>query len=192
MAPKRQPRHYRVDPITGYKPTYNKIAHQLALLGATLKEMSEAFDIDVSTLQNWRHLYPVFDKSIKEGQIGADAKVAASLYKRAIGYTVKEDQLHVIEKKVVATPIRKHIHPDVTAQRIWLNVRRRIKQAASPDQPEQPTSWAETKEVSGPGGSPLIPPSKYSPKLEALSNEQIDALVALVGEVSMDVDESEE
>lgn len=188
----RKPSHYKVDPISGYRPAYNKIARQLSLLGATADEMADAFDVDRATVYSWRQLYPAFDKSIKDGQVAADAKVAAALYKRAIGYSVKEDQLHVIDKKVVATPIIKHIQPDVSAQKTWLHVRRRLKPPKAPDAPEQPTSWAETKELSGPEGQPLIPTRSTSPKLEALTNEQIDALVALVGEISMEPDEDGE
>lgn len=114
----------------------------MCLLGATDKEMADIWGVEEQTVNNWKIAHPEFFESIKAGKIEADSKVAASLYKRAIGYEYREttfekigegpDTLEVGEsglesmeqdvykKKVVV----KELAPDVAAINIWLKNRR--------------------------------------------------------------------
>lgn len=127
---------------TEYKSEYCVQVEKLCKLGATDKEIADFFEVDESTVNRWKLEYPEFCESIKKGKIIADAEVAHSLHKRAIGYqydevtyekigpgddkvevgeqgmeTVKQDQY---KKKVVT----KEVPPDVAAQNIWLKNRR--------------------------------------------------------------------
>lgn len=127
---------------TEYKPEYCTQVEKLCKLGATDKEIADFFEVVESTINNWKIAHPEFLESIKKGKIIADAEVAHSLHKRAIGYqydevtyekigpgdekvevgeqgmeTVKQD---LYKKKVVT----KEVPPDVAAQNIWLKNRR--------------------------------------------------------------------
>lgn len=127
---------------TEYKSEYCEQVEKLCKLGATDKEIADFFDVEESTINNWKIAHPEFLESCKDGKIKADAEVANSLYKRAIGYQYrettfekigpKEDTIEVGEegmesvetelykKKVVV----KDMAPDVAAINIWLKNRR--------------------------------------------------------------------
>ena len=72
------------------------------LLVLTDDQLAGVLGIDVDTLNRWKREKPVFRKSITAGKTKADAKVAQSLYNRALG------------KKA-----------DVQAIKYWLNNRQR-------------------------------------------------------------------
>lgn len=151
---------------TEYQNKYAEQVYKLCLLGATDQEIADFFDVDVSTIGNWKNAYPEFLEAIKRGKITADADVASSLFKRANGYqydevtyekigdgdsitevtatgteTVKQDRF---KKKVVT----KEMAPDVAAQNIWLKNRRgKVKDGGQ--------RWADKHEVTGEGGGPI-------------------------------------
>lgn len=127
---------------TEYKSEYCVQVEKLCKLGATDKEIADFFEVDERTITNWKSEHDEFFLSIKKGKIIADAEVAHSLHKRAIGYqydevtyekigpgdekvevgeqgmeSVKQD---LYKKKVVT----KEVPPDVAAQNIWLKNRR--------------------------------------------------------------------
>jgi hypothetical protein len=127
---------------TDYREEYNEQVEKLCKLGATDKEIADFFGIAESTLYDWKSNIPEFSEAIKRGKIIADAEVAHSLHKRALGYQYKEityekvgpkeetvevgeEGMESIEsdtykKKVVI----KDMAPDVAAQNIWLKNRR--------------------------------------------------------------------
>lgn len=124
---------------SAYKEEYNEQAYKLCLLGHTDAELAEFFEVDESTINNWKIAHPAFFESIKKGKAIADSEVAGSLFKRAIGYgydettyekinididgVAKEDDLkkEAYKKKVVT----KEVAPDVTAQIFWLKNRQK-------------------------------------------------------------------
>ena len=127
---------------TDYKQEYAEQAFKLALLGATDKEMADLWNVNPDTVHEWKKVHPEFSESINSGKVKADAEVAKSLYKRALGYQYDEityekvgDGQNIIEvsetglesvksdiyKKKVVT---KEVAPDVAAQNIWLKNRR--------------------------------------------------------------------
>lgn len=132
--------------------------------------MADFFEISEATFYNWKNDHPEFLEAIKGGKIKADAEVANSLYRRAIGYAYDEvtyekvgpgaDQVEVGEvgmesikqdlyKKKVVT---KEVAPDVAAQNIWLKNRRgKVAQDAQ--------RWADRQELTGPDNTPLAGPT---------------------------------
>jgi hypothetical protein len=70
-----------------FKPEYCDKVKQLCLLGATDKQMAELFDVSEQTFNTWKQKHPEFLESLTEGKAFADAKVAQSLFQRAIGYS---------------------------------------------------------------------------------------------------------
>lgn len=127
-----------------YLPEYAKQAKKLCLLGATDAEMAKFFEIGVNTLNVWKRTYPDFKVALKEGKEQADAKVASSLYNRALGYKCKATKVMQYKGKVVKANVTEHYPPDTTAAIFWLKNRRpdkwRDRQAPEADEGETPTA----------------------------------------------------
>jgi hypothetical protein len=114
-----------------YKPEYDEQAFNLCLLGATDKELANAFHVEEQTINNWKIDHPSFFESLKAGKEDADLNVIKSLYKRAQGYTYTET---VKETGVPTKVTSKEMPPDPTSMIFWLKNRQRKK-------------WTDTKEV---------------------------------------------
>lgn len=112
---------------TKYQDDYAEQARKLCLLGATDAELADFFEVEESTLNNWKHAHPEFMESIKKGKTQADADVADRLYQRAMGFEHPEVDIRVISGEIVKTPIRKVYAPDPTAAIFWLKNRQRAK-----------------------------------------------------------------
>lgn len=122
---------------TKYKPEYNQQVYELCLLGATDAQIAAFFDISESTLNEWKKDIIKFSEAVKRGKIQADSKVAAALYKRAIGFSYDETTFERIDmgenlkerdikadvyKKKVVT---KMVVPDTGAAMNWLKNRQK-------------------------------------------------------------------
>ena len=70
---------------TLWKDEYTKLVYGYCLLGLTDDQLAGVLGIDVNTLNVWKREKPKFMESITAGKTNADAKVAQSLYNRALG-----------------------------------------------------------------------------------------------------------
>lgn len=102
-------------------------AYKLCLLGATDKELADFFGVSEQTLNNWKAQHPAFLESLNRGKIDADARVAQSLYHRALGYEHPDTDIRVVNGEVVMTPTVKRYPPDTVAAIFWLKNRQRGK-----------------------------------------------------------------
>ncbi len=133
---------------TLYRATYAEQARRLALLGQTDAEMAAFFGVSEATFHRWKHAHKDFCESIKEGKADADAKVAAALYQRAVGYSHPDVHVSNYQGEITVTPLTKHYPPDTGAALIWLKNR-------------QPDKWRDRIEhqadvtVNGPDGAAL-------------------------------------
>lgn len=109
---------------SAYKAEYAQIAFQMTLIGATDAELAAAFDVSEQTINAWKHQFPKFLESIKSGKTKADAIVAASLFKRANGFTAPDVHISTYEGQAIITPIEKYYPPDTTAAIFFLKNRR--------------------------------------------------------------------
>lgn len=115
------------DPGEGGRPTkydesFDELAFNYCLLGAKDEDLGKFFGVDERTINRWKHEYPNFCQSLKNGREGSLQKVARSQFERATGYQYqetkevyekdKEGNLVVIKKEVFT----KHQAPDVGAQ----------------------------------------------------------------------------
>jgi hypothetical protein len=112
-----------------FTPEMYEQAENLCLLGATNDELARFFKVAGSTIDLWIKKNADFSGAIKKGREVADAKVASSLYKRAIGYSHPEDDIRTMNtglgySEIVITPTIKHYPPDTAAAFIWLKNRR--------------------------------------------------------------------
>lgn len=110
---------------TKYKKEYNEQVFKLALLGATDKEIANFFNVKEQTINNWKKSEPEFFESLKKGKLEADANVAESLYKRALGYSYEEKREEKKGDKTISKTItKKEVPADIAAINIWLKNRR--------------------------------------------------------------------
>jgi hypothetical protein len=145
---------------TLYKPIYAVQAEAFCILGSDNEMLAEMFEVSLSTIHEWRNKYPEFSDAIKGGKIAADAQVASSLFKTAIGANYTEEERMVSDgqggtEKVV---LRKQDSPSVTAQIFWLKNR-------------QPKFWKDKVEFQQDINLNVFPPKEvldaiYSKALE--------------------------
>ena len=127
-----------------FNPEMCRQAERLCKLGATDKELADFFKISESTLNKWKLDFPEFSEALKAGKEEADAKVAASLYHRAIGYEHPDVHVSNYQGAITLTPLTKHYPPDPTSCIFWLKNR-------------LPDLWRDRVEHTGKDGADLIP-----------------------------------
>jgi transcriptional regulator with XRE-family HTH domain len=126
-----------------YRDEYADQARKLCLLlGATDSQLSDFFEVSEQTINKWKCKYPKFLESIKRGKEIADAKVAESLYHRALGYQHPEEKIFCTDGEIVRANTVKQYPPDPVACIFWLKNRQGAK-------------WREKSEISGPNGGAI-------------------------------------
>lgn len=109
---------------TKYDPTYNEQAYKLCLLGFTDPELAIFFEVNDDTIYEWKIVYPEFSEAVKRGKAIADADVAQSFHKRAVGYTYEEK---TFEGGELTKTVEKEMPPDAGAALNWLKNRQKTK-----------------------------------------------------------------
>jgi hypothetical protein len=69
---------------TSYKPEFAELVTGYCLLGAKEPQLAEIFGVNQDSIYEWKKRYPKFSEGIKIGREVADAKVAKSLYRKAL------------------------------------------------------------------------------------------------------------
>ena len=126
---------------TKYEIKYNAQAYKHCLLGATDKDLADLFEVEETTINNWKIEFPKFFESIKKGKDKADAEVASKLYRRAMGYKFDEVTFEKVDGKInleltttgeIKTEdsykkkvVTKEVASDVTAAIFWLKNRQK-------------------------------------------------------------------
>jgi hypothetical protein len=130
-----------------YRDYMPEMAYHLRLLGAKNKDIAAAFDTTPQTVDSWRREKPEFAEAWIRGGDMADARVAASMYERALGYSHHDVKVVSTKEGVQLVPIIKHYPPDPSAGQFWLTNRQR-------------DTWRnrQSTELTGPDGDPLVPP----------------------------------
>ena len=142
---------------TKYHSDFNLQVKGLCLLGLTDVQIAGVFEVEEKTIHNWRKKHPEFLQSMKDGKLVADANVAASLYERALGTTIKKSQGFKLKETLFDTNGKKtsekenvkvieydeEIPGDVTAQKKWLGNRQR-------------ENWGEKVEINPNGDAPFV------------------------------------
>lgn len=127
-----------------YKPEFAKAAEKLCHLGATERDVAEAFDVNIATITRWKVSYPDFCASLKVGRAPADDRVEQSLYRRATGYSFDSEKIFHYQGQVVRTNCVEHVPPDTTACIFWLKNRRPEQWRDRPDGGGDADSLADT------------------------------------------------
>ena len=130
---------------TKYDPQYHpEKVEILAAEGKILKEIAKEFQVNVSTITEWKQNHEEFSAALTRGREKADELVIDSLYTRALGYTIEEERAMNIDGDVQIVRVEKHIPSDPASMFFWLKNRR-------------PKEWRDKREteLSGPDGEPL-------------------------------------
>lgn len=138
--PPKPPRPEEAKPLgcpTKYRAIYDEQAYKLCLLGMVDKELADFFEVEESTINNWKKEFPSFLESMNRGKKIANAEVAHSLYKRAVGFE-RPDAVKIFmpanAKKPVYAKFTEYYPPDASAAfRFLLN--------------REPEKWRDKREV---------------------------------------------
>jgi hypothetical protein len=108
---------------TLYHPDYCELAHNYCLLGATNEDLGGFFGVTPRTIDNWIAGHPEFATAVREGKAVADARVARSLFQRALGHEQKVERTvwHFGKERPVSDTL--YYPPDIRACIFWLRNR---------------------------------------------------------------------
>ena len=130
-----------------YRPEFAEQARLLCLLGHTDKDLASVFEVGESTLNRWKQEHEDFREALARGRARADAKVAESLYHRALGYkrTVHKTVGLGGNQGQELVEVEETVPPDTQAASLWLRNR-------------QPKLWRDKVdvEVDAPEGNSLV------------------------------------
>lgn len=151
---------------TAYRAEFNEQARKLCLLGATDKQLADFFEVEESTINEWKNKHPDFKQALKSGKLIADAKVAKALFKRATGFKYDEVTFEKVDAKGILEQtnagaikskdaykkkvITKLVVPDTAAASLWLRNR-------------QPETWRDRQEM--------------KLDFDSMSEEQLDKII---------------
>lgn len=103
------------------------------MLGFTNQDLADHFNTSLKAIERWLSDVPEFRRAIWNGREGADAKVAAAMFKSATGYEHPEDDIRVVAlgnnqgSEIVITPTTKRYAPNDRAASLWLANRQRAR-----------------------------------------------------------------
>ena len=159
---------------TKYNDAYANMAKQLCLLCHSLGEietvdkLAEFFEVGDATIHRWMNAHVHFREAIKEGRQRASGAVAASLYKRALGYDYTETRItyNSAGKQMGRTETMKHMASDTGSMCFAL------KNWA-------PEYWKDRREIVGDPDRPLIP-KRTRIDVHLLDDHVLDILMAAI------------
>lgn len=166
--------------ITVYNPTIHPAQlYRLRILGLPIERVADVLMISPHTLIKWRELYPEFQAAWVQGAEEADAAVAYSLYRRALGWTQPAEKIAINTQtgEAYRAAYTERFAPDVTAAIHWLNNR-------------QGARWKSkvNNELTGADGQPLTPPSII---VTGVVSQNQQAPIIEVNAVDVDADDDE-
>lgn len=118
------------EPKVKFQDKFIRDVYLLAMLGARNDDVAKFFEVAPSTVNYWMKNNKTFREASKAGKMEYDMKVVQQLGRRALGYDYTEKEVTKGKDKF-GSPITttkttyKHMPPDVTALRYWLNNRQR-------------------------------------------------------------------
>jgi len=109
---------------TKYRTEFARIAGVMTELGAIRDDLARAFDVNVDTIDEWIAGRSAFSGAIKSARVLADTAVERSLYKRAIGSSVKTQRAFQHRGEPVVVDVIEQHPPEVAAGIFWLKNRK--------------------------------------------------------------------
>ena len=119
---------------THYRPAYDAIVRNLVQLrGCTIAEIAEILGKSQQTIYKWQADYQSFREALIIPIDAANKKVEASLYDEATGYYVDEDEIRIVNGKVLRLKKKIWQRPNTTAIIWWQKVKAGYGLADPPD-----------------------------------------------------------
>ena len=123
--------------------TYPDQARKLCRLGATDVEIADFFEVNPTTIYEWKNVHEPFSKALTRGKEQADDRVERSLYQRAVGYDYPAVKIFMPAgaPAPVYAEYKEHHPADVGAAKMWLSNRRgeewreKVTHGNDPDNP---------------------------------------------------------
>ncbi len=124
-----------------YRPELIPMARRMTEMGYTQIEIAEVFGTTPLSIRTWRSTYPEFNAAFSIALTEANAKVELSLFKMATGYWNEEEDIRIIENKIVRVPVKKWYPPVTSAAVFWSKVKMgwRDDVAEAPPETNTPT-----------------------------------------------------
>ena len=124
---------------TTYKPEYTEVARLVCRYGATDAELAQELGVSEMTINRWKLKYHDFAEALIVGKDHADNRVERSLYNKANGYEVLEEQAVKLKdpdgsERVELVQVKKHVPADTTSIIFWLKNRKRL-------------NWSDRKDI---------------------------------------------
>ena len=114
---------YTADSAGKYFESYDSQAYDMALLGLVDSEIAEVIGVSTGILQTWIAKHQSFRDALSSGRDGANAKVAKSLYRKALGYRHKETKVFCSQGEIITEDVIKQYPPDTQACIYWLKTK---------------------------------------------------------------------
>lgn len=129
----RKAKSHRRAGFDSYQDAYREQAYRMCLLGATNADLATLFKVSPAILKRWEEEITAFGAALHAGRDEADAAVAFSLYKRALGASHPETKVFCnADGEVTEVNLTKHYPPDTTAATTWLRLRQPAKWREAP------------------------------------------------------------
>jgi len=129
----RKAKSHRRAGFDSYQDSYREQAYRMCLLGATNAELATLFKVTPVILKRWEEEITAFGAALRAGRDEADAAVAFSLYKRALGASHPETKVFCnTDGEVTKVDMVKHYPPDTAAATTWLRLRQPAKWREAP------------------------------------------------------------
>lgn len=111
--------------VSKYDPKIHPvIARSFIASGYSQQKCADEMGISMTTLMNWRKVYPEFDDAIAHGQTTVIARVERALLDRALGFEYEEKSVETCENEdgtsTKTKVVTKSALPDVVAQKAFL------------------------------------------------------------------------
>ncbi|WP_295393217.1 hypothetical protein [uncultured Thiodictyon sp.] len=150
-----KPKRPRGQP-TAYRDEFADQAGRLAKLGLTDAEQAEFFQVSERCFHGWKKTHADFLQALTDGKTVADARVADSLYRSAVGEHLVAEVREVTQDAdgTTTTKTVSKAAPSVAAGIFWLKNRR-------------PKDWRDKVEVEADVNLCVFPPKE---QLDALHN----------------------
>jgi hypothetical protein len=90
------------DKQTLYRPEFDGIVSNLVrLTGSTISEIAEILNVSVATVYNWQARHNSFREALRMPEDVANHRVQLSWYNEAVGYFAEEEDIRIVEGKVL-------------------------------------------------------------------------------------------
>lgn len=106
-----------------YKDEFLVQIEKLTLCGFDIGAIADFYLTTKEIVFGWIEQSPELNTAIANARIMADSEVANSLFRKATGFTIKEQKVFISDGTPITVEVDKYFPPDTLAAKYWLNNR---------------------------------------------------------------------